>query len=436
METNIHSLTELMQALAANNPQILRVQTSIVCPHSILLPPGYELVGNGSSGAVLSFSNGDGICLTGYNTIRDLIVISSPSCRAIYLAAGIADMGTIRLNNLSVIGQVSLIARTGTLKVQIDARQVDVVAADARHFNEQPQKYGVNVLQGAFTVYNFNNDPKSLITASLDHIAAGRPGAPVLGSGVFVSGYSESGGAVRLDRLLTEAVYSHGMLAEGTADIITGGVFINYGVRATEVVNTREVTTYGVNDMVLDNWGTVENWTANERIVSYGPSGIGFVNFGTVNQFIAKGDITTYGAGARGFNQYDGALASITLASITTHGHGSIGIQVSKPIGEVRIKGSIVTHGSVGNSLLKGVLTRLPATAFSVKPGGEVSLLSVQGNIESYGDDVDTLTVEGGKISAIDIGGEVVAHGQRSAPIYVGDGGIMPQTNVKAWMAQ
>jgi hypothetical protein len=30
--------------------------------------------------------------------------------------------------------------------------------------------------------------------------------------------------------------------------------------------------------MVLDTWGTVDQWIAHAPVVSYGPSGIGFVN--------------------------------------------------------------------------------------------------------------------------------------------------------------
>jgi len=84
--------------------------------------------------------------------------------------------------------------------------------------------------------------------------------------------------------------------------MITGGVFIVFGVKAKTVTNNGEIVTYGVNDMVLDNWGSVDSWTANENLISYGPSGIGFVNFGTVNNFTAKKEIITYGLGARGFN--------------------------------------------------------------------------------------------------------------------------------------
>lgn len=43
--------------------------------------------------------------------------------------------------------------------------------------------------------------------------------------------------------------------------------------------NRGPVVTYGVNDMVLDNWGNVDRWIVEQKLTSYGPSGIGFVNF-------------------------------------------------------------------------------------------------------------------------------------------------------------
>ena len=46
--------------------------------------------------------------------------------------------------------------------------------------------------------------------------------------------------------------------------------------------------TYGPNDMVLDNWGDVDRWIAEGKVISYGPSGIGFVNFGTTRSFHAR----------------------------------------------------------------------------------------------------------------------------------------------------
>ena len=110
------------------------------------------------------------------------------------------------------------------------------------------------------------------------------------------------------------------MLPYGTADIITAAIFIVYGVRAKRVEHFGEIVTYGVNDMVLDTWGTVENWIAHAPVISYGPSGIGFVNFGTVENFVAEREVVTHGLGARGFNQYDGTVRRIRFDSIETFG--------------------------------------------------------------------------------------------------------------------
>lgn len=184
--------------------------------------------------------------------------------------------------------------------------------------------------------------------------------------------------------------------------------------------------------MVLDTWGTVEQWLAHAPVVSYGPSGIGFVNFGTVDQFVAEKEIVTHGLGARGFNQYDGTVRQIRFKSIETFGDGSIGIQVSKPVGAIVVDDSIVTHGSIGNTLVKGVNMTLPAEAFSVKPGGVVDKLVVGGDMITHGANVSTYAVEGGKVHAIDIRGRVLAHGEGSNAVLIRDQGSTPLTNVRA----
>jgi len=55
--------------------------------------------------------------------------------------------------------------------------------------------------------------------------------------------------------------------------------------------------TYGVNDMVLDNWGVVDRWIAEAKITSHGPSGIGFVNFRIVHELKVNAPIETFGPG-------------------------------------------------------------------------------------------------------------------------------------------
>ena len=430
--TPITSLATLMSALSGAESRNLDLQTSVACPYSITLPPGFSLTGKDKDRCVLSFSNGDGIGLTADNEVSGITVIAMPSARAIYTQTGLSDMGTITLRDLAVTGQVSILTRGGTGNLNLAVDRLHIAACDSRRYSEQPQKYGVNVYQGALTVYNFNGDANSRLKASLTNITVGAKNAPVLGSGIFVSGFGDQGGPVELETLTTGAVYSTGMLPYGTADMITGGVFIVCGVHAKLVEHFGEIVTYGVNDMVLDTWGTVDRWIAHAPVISYGPSGIGFVNFGAVEDFVAEAEVVTHGLGARGFNQYDGTLRNIRFKSIETFGDGSIGIQVSKPVGTIVVDEDVTTHGSIGNTLVKGVNMQLPAEAFSVKPGGLVEKLVVHGNLATHGAKVTTYAVEGGKVIAVEIKGKVLALGQGSNAVLVADKGSTPLTNLRA----
>lgn len=428
----VESLADLSRGLAQPQPCELQLQTSVLSPYSIALPPGFVLSGQDKDRCILSFCNGDGVGLTADNRVENLTVMTTPAARALYTQTGLEDMGSITLRELSVTGQVSLIVRAGTRSLDLTVDKLHVAACDCRRYSEQPQKYGVNVYQGALTVYNFSGDAGSTIRARLTDVSVGSRNAPVIGSGVFVSGFSDQGGWVELEQLTTGAVYSNGMLPYGCADIITAGVFIVYGVRAKRVEHFGEIVTYGVNDMVLDTWGTVDSWTAHAPLVSYGPSGIGFVNFGTVDDFVAEREVVTYGLGARGFNQYDGTVRRIRFHSIETFGNGSIGVQVSKPVGSIVVDHGITTHGSVGNTLVKGVNMTLPAEAFSVKPGGVVDRLEVGGDLVTHGANVATYAVEGGKVKAIDIKGQVLAHGEASNAVLINHRGSTPLTRVRA----
>ncbi len=432
MTKKIFSLTDLQAALNDTAPVILELQTSVLCPFSIVLPAGFAIKGTDKEKCILSFSNSDGIGLTANNAVTDLIIQANPNQRAIYTLSNHPDLGTLTLKNLTVTGQVQILTRAGTNKTTLIADAIDVVACDARRYSEQPQKYGVNVYQGAFTVYNYNSDVKSTIHATLTNISLGRKGAPVIGCGLFICGFGDDGGWVIADDITTGDIYSNGMLPYGQPDMITAGVFIVNGTRVKNITHKGVVTTYGVNDMVLDTWGQVEKWTAEQPITSYGPSGIGFVNFGVVEEFEAKDKIETFGLGARGFNQYDGTVQKATFHSIVTQGHGSIGIQVSKPVGSITVKNGVATHGSEGQTLVKGVIMTLPADGISVKPGGEINRLKVSGGIITYGDNVHCYRVEGGIVHELVVEGDVAANGNHSYAISVTENGETPLTNVSA----
>jgi hypothetical protein len=235
---------------------------------------------------------------------------------------------------------------------------------------------------------------------------------------VFVGGHGDwngagDGGTVRVSTLRTGEIHADGGIAAGTPDLISGGVFVISGAVVEQVVDAEPVTTYGANDMVLDNWGQVRSWIASAPVTSHGPSGIGFVNFGDPGRLDVRAPITTHGTGARGFNLYDGSLRHASFGSIATTGDGAVGIQVAKPLGTLELTGDLTTSAGEGQSLVQGVQTTLKATALSVKPGGKIEKLASMGRIATSGDDVVTVEIDG-EIGQIEVAGGIAAHGTRS----------------------
>ena len=166
--------------------------------------------------------------------------------------------------------------------------------------------------------------------------------------------------------------------------------------------------TYGPNDMVLDNWGVVDRWTAEDKITSYGPSGIGFVNFGVVNELRVERPIETFGRGARGYNVYTGTVRSAEFDRIVTHADGAVGIQISQPIGRPLVKRGIETFGGTGDSLVKGVLTTLSAVGFSIKPGGLAREVEINGGVTTHGKGIAPIEIHG-VVESLRVAGGVAA---------------------------
>jgi len=172
-------------------------------------------------------------------------------------------------------------------------------------------------------------------------------------------------------------------------------VFVVHGAFVDLVRNRGPVTTYGPNDMVLDNWGTVDRWVADDKVTSFGPSGIGFVNFGIIDRLEVKSPIETFGQGARGFNVYTGTVSSAEFDRIVTHADGAVGIQISQPVGEINVRRGIETYGGTGDSLVKGVVVKLAATALSITLGGSARQIEVAGGLLAHGEGVDPIELHG-----------------------------------------
>ncbi|MFD1556647.1 hypothetical protein ACFSHT_13595 [Paraburkholderia silviterrae] len=406
----VSTVTELRAAADDDHVQQIVISAPITDVPGLRLSPGQALTGIDAQAALRFAPGSDGLELTADNEIHGLSLLADPDRCAIFNDTAVDGLGRLVLRNLTVEGVVRLLARDRVRSGHVEAHDIDVRAADARGCEERPKGYGVEVIPGAFTLWNQHDDRAVTITADLTGLSAGRAGAPVRGSGIFVSGAGDTGGRVVAHRLETGAVHSDGAIAPGTANRITGGVFVVSGAFVASVRNQGPVTTYGPNDMVLDNWGAVDRWIADGKVTSHGPSAIGFVNFGTVDRLELNALVETFGQGSRGFNVYAGTVRSAEFERVVTHADGAVGIQISQRVGEIVVRRGIETWGGTGDSLVKGVVIRLAATALSIKPGGSAQKIAIAGGLITHGGSVNPLELHGA-IDTLEIGGGLVAAG-------------------------
>lgn len=409
-ERVVSTADELVAASNTAGVRQIAVRGSLINAPSVRLAPGQQLYGESAQAEILFAAGADGVQLTSDNQVRSIHLRASPDKRSIFNDTSVDGLGHLSLAGVTVSGQVQILARDKVRSGHVEIDGLDVIAADARARSERPQGYGVYVIQGAFTLWNMQPDEDAVISANLAGLSAGRIGAPVFGSGIFVSGGGDKGGRLMVSRLETGPVYSDAKIPPGTPDQISGGVFTVYGARVDVVRNRGPVVTYGVNDMVLDNWGFVDRWIAEDKLTSYGPSGIGFVNFGIVNELKVQAPIETFGRGARGFNVYTGTVQVAEFDRIVTHADGAVGIQISQPIGRLVVHRGIETFGGTGDSLVKGVVMKLSAIGLSVKPGGSAREIEVDGGIITNAPGIAPLELNGA-IQSLRVSGGFAAAG-------------------------
>jgi hypothetical protein len=409
-EKVVTTIDALVAATKDKSVRHIAVSGHLANSPSINLLPGQSLRGTDEQSTIAFTAGADGVQLSSDNRVHNIRLDASPDKRAVFNDTSLASLGRIELRGVTTTGRVQILARDKVRGGHVDVDGLDIIAADARGESERPHGYGVYVLHGAFTLWNMQSDESVVVSADLVGLSAGRDGAPVRGSGIFVSGAGDKGGRLNVRRLETDAVYSDGGIAPGTPDQITGGVFTVYGAHVDVVRNRGPVVTYGVNDMVLDNWGVVDRWTAEAKITSHGPSGIGFVNFGIVHELKVNAPIETFGQGARGFNVYTGTVNLAEFDRVVTHADGAVGIQISQPIGRLVVRRGIETFGGTGPSLVKGVVMNLSAIALSIKPGGSAREIEITGGVKTNGPGVEPIE-QHGSIESLRVTGGFVAAG-------------------------
>ena len=415
-ERAVSTPAELLGALD-DGPAVIRVTGILKGMPSIRLPPGTSL-----AGGTLMFG-AKGVVLSTDNRLEDVEIDCPPHEVAISNTTSVDDLGTLALINVHTRGQVLLIADRSVRRGSVLVDGLEVAEADLRGREQRPHGYGVDVMQGALTIWNRHDDPAVVLRVDARGVSAGSTASPIRGSGVFVGGRCDDtgrpiGGTVVLPVLETATVVTDGQIPPGTPDLISGGVFVQAGAIVDAVANLGPTTTLGANDMALDNWGDVKRWTCTAPVTTRGPSGIGFVNFGDLDQLHLDAPVETFGVGARGFNLYDGSLRTATFDSIVTHGDGAVGIQLAKPLPELTIRHDVTTAGGAGLSLVRGEQVHLQAVALSVKAGGHVDQLTIGGNIRTSGDKVVTLELLG-TVDRLEIGGRVIAEGHDSDAAHV-----------------
>jgi hypothetical protein len=155
----------------------------------------------------LRFAEGsDGVKLSADNQVEGLMLIADHDERALFNDTSVEQLGRLVLHYLTVAGLVQLLACDQVRSGHVEAHSIDIVAADARGYQDRPKGYGVEVIPGAFTLWNQHADRAVTITADLMGLTVGRAGAPVFGRGVFVSGAGDAGGRLIARRVETGAI--------------------------------------------------------------------------------------------------------------------------------------------------------------------------------------------------------------------------------------
>ena len=164
----VSTASELQAAAANSEVQQIIVSAAIAEMPTLRLSPGQMLTGAANGRPALRFAEGtDGVKLSADNQVEGLMLIADRDKRALFNDTSVEQLGRLVLHDLTVEGVVQLLARDQVRSGHVEAHSIDIVAADARGYQDRPKGYGVEVIPGAFTLWNQHADRAVTITADL-----------------------------------------------------------------------------------------------------------------------------------------------------------------------------------------------------------------------------------------------------------------------------
>ncbi len=161
----VSTAAELLDALPVADE--IEVDGALSGMPMISLRPGVTL-----RGGALQFG-AKGIRLTTGNRLEAISILVPDHEVAIGNDTSVSDLGHLVLRNVRTRGQVLLVAEGAVRAGKVEVDGLAIASANLRGRTQRQHGFGVDAMQGAFTLWNRQPDPAVRITATLTQISAG-----------------------------------------------------------------------------------------------------------------------------------------------------------------------------------------------------------------------------------------------------------------------
>ncbi len=171
MNTREKAVTVVDELVAATKDTSVRrilVRGDLSDAPTVRLSPGQCLRGDGDRSGITFSEQADGLQLSSDNRIHNIHLHASPDKRAIFNDTTVENLGRIELAGVVAIGQVQILTRDKVLGGHI-------ISADARSQDDRPNGFGVNVIQGALTLWNMQPEESAVISGGIKANGSGVP---------------------------------------------------------------------------------------------------------------------------------------------------------------------------------------------------------------------------------------------------------------------